>query len=506
MKTTYAVAFTVDDCTESTRIDVIDTVSDWLADQFPVDERPPGTFVRARERSDDPVFRLSIDESAPGSTHTSSFTITIWYDKRRLYFDARSVSIPRGNKVMPMQALELPRALIIKLVTNVLATVKAYDANARLTPTATHALTELDGGGIAALINAAGRRLPVVVEVVDYASRKPSILDSHVEALAGIAHVCVIDTAEALAGFASYGGDPLLVPCDVKVYWAGGHDVRMLTTRGLNEQSIRAERNLLLSKVIDTAALALAAVSVPPPPIDFDDDFATDEETVSAPSVDQKSAGTALVEHDRDEVKAQYADYERQIAELQATVADADRIIAEQRNEIEEKKGQVDDLVLRNVHLETSAGMTAQLGVVATMKEALRIARERYIFLTFHDHAVATGEKLQGPQPMQVLQDLLRLNEVARMWQSGEIAGTSFALACRQVGLDFVAKIGQTAREKFAEDYEIEWRGRPVLAEAHIRRGKKNQLYRIHVYLDYETQQVVVAYIGRHLRGKRDSN
>jgi hypothetical protein len=40
---------------------------------------------------------------------------------------------------------------------------------------------------------------------------------------------------------------------------------------------------------------------------------------------------------------------------------------------------------------------------------------------------------------------------------------------------------------------------------AHIRNGKGASLYRVHVFFDHETQQVVVAYIGRHLRDKSSS-
>lgn len=37
---------------------------------------------------------------------------------------------------------------------------------------------------------------------------------------------------------------------------------------------------------------------------------------------------------------------------------------------------------------------------------------------------------------------------------------------------------------------------------AHIRNGKGARLYRVHVFFDDEAQQVVVAYVGRHLRDK----
>jgi hypothetical protein len=136
------------------------------------------------------------------------------------------------------------------------------------------------------------------------------------------------------------------------------------------------------------------------------------------------------------------------------------------------------------------------------MTEALRLARLHCPFLVFHDRAIESGEGLEGPEPVSVLQDLVRLNEVARAWMSGEITGTSIKLACRQMGLDFVPAISVTARQKYEEDYLIDWRGRTVRAEAHLRRGRKTHLVRIHLYFDDETQQVVVAYIGRHLRDK----
>jgi hypothetical protein len=60
--------------------------------------------------------------------------------------------------------------------------------------------------------------------------------------------------------------------------------------------------------------------------------------------------------------------------------------------------------------------------------------------------------------------------------------------------------ISQTAVRKYGEDYTIEWRGKPVLAAGHIKRGKHAALYRIHVYFDPDTRETVVAHIGRHLR------
>ena len=138
------------------------------------------------------------------------------------------------------------------------------------------------------------------------------------------------------------------------------------------------------------------------------------------------------------------------------------------------------------------------------MADAMRIARERCHFLVFHDQVIRSAPELEGPEPQTVLRDLVRLDNVARAWSSNEISRTSFTVACRNAGLDYAPKVSETARQKYEEDYLVEWNGRTIRAEAHVKRGKKANLYRIHIHLDDDTRQVLVAYIGRHLRGKRD--
>ena len=62
--------------------------------------------------------------------------------------------------------------------------------------------------------------------------------------------------------------------------------------------------------------------------------------------------------------------------------------------------------------------------------------------------------------------------------------------------------VSATAEQKYDSDYLIDWRGRTVLAGAHVRRGRKTHLLRIYMFLDEESQEIVVAHIGRHLRDK----
>ncbi len=486
MRTTYAVSFTAQSCSQQQRIEVIDIVSDWLHDNFPNEKRPPGTFVRTREGVDDPVFRLSIDESPPGGTHTKSFTVTIVYINSVLAFDLRSVLIPTTHRVAPSTSREPRQETIAQLVSDVLQRVTVRDANFQLIAQSSVATSLLEGNTFGAFIGAPSRRLPVLVEVADYERKTTSLFRNGAGPLSGIAHIMLINTPAALKGFTEFAGDALLGPGTIRVYWAGGGEPLTLSLRETAPNSYFAERNRLTEAIIEAAASALASPRVPPAPRDDFEDFQDDEADATQ--------------------NAAIDEYERNIAELQATIADADRIIGEQQAQLERKSGQVDRLILRNVDLETTAGTAAGVKAVASMKEALRLAKHNFSFLVFHDDALKSGERLQGPEPIAVLQDLSRLNEVARAWMSKEISGTSFHIACRGVGLDYAAHISQNSREKFEQDYAIIWKGERVLAEAHIRRGKKNHLFRIHIYLDHDTQQVVVAYIGRHLRGKHSAN
>jgi hypothetical protein len=246
----------------------------------------------------------------------------------------------------------------------------------------------------------------------------------------------------------------------------------------------------LATLITEIAARTVSAPRLPPPPRYEDDPIV------------ESNRDTATDDDEVDDQALHIEQLEATVEDMQAALADADRIIAEQRIQIEQKGGQLDELILRNVSLEIQAGSTPQVRAVASMKEALRLAQDHCPQLVFHERALESGEHLEGPEPVSVLQDLVRLNEVARAWRAGEISGTSIVLACRQMGLDFAPRISDNARQKFEEDYLITWRGETVRAEAHLRRGRKAHLVRIHVYFDQETQEVVVAYIGRHLRDK----
>lgn len=498
MITTYAVTLTSDPAPETAWISMVDLVSDWLADNYPLEDRPPGTFVRWREATDDPVCRLAIDTNPPHSTRSNLLTVTMIREANRIVFDLRNVTRPLNRQVTPEQGVGLPQQLLVQLVRKALGLLVFRDAGRRVSASSQIAANAVDGQGVAAFLTAPSRYLPVVVEVRDFERGTPPIFSGGAGPLAGLAHVAVIENAEALRGFVELSDDRLIVPGSIVTYWAGTREHDTLSRRSLPDASVGPERDALVARIIGTAARSLAAPRLPPPPVDEDSD-----ETPGSRTADELGGGDAV-----------YAAYEeglRRIEELEAAVASADRMIAQQREDLERKGSVIDDLVLEKVNLELSGAAavsertTLENSGVRTMADALARAKAYFAHLTFLPQAIETGSKLDGPDPMTVLKDLGKLNRVARQWQAGTINAVSFALACQGEGLKYRGGIGQNASQKYAEDYTIVWRGKTVLADAHIGRGKGNSLYRIYFHLDPETQDVVVGHIVRHLRGKRDA-
>ena len=486
MITTFATTLTAIDSSEKERLTLIDLVTDWQMENYPLDENAPGVTVRVREGSDDPVFRVTITHTQAGRPYAQTITATVVTVANRLMFDLRIVATPTTARVAPHASQPLPPH-VVRLLSRILDSVRMEDANEYLSTRTKRITTREQGEQVAALILAPGRTLPVLIEFEDSSTARPALLDGMLGPLTGLVHQFRFDTRDALNGYVALTGEALVDIGNIVVHWAGTQSPLVYRRQDVRAGQEKTFLMRLTTTVTEVASRALGAPRIPPPPR-YDDEQIV-ESTRDAGADDEEQS--LLIEQ-----------LEATVEDMQAALADADRIIAEQRSQIEQKGGQLDELILRNVSLEIQAGSTAQVRAVSSMKEALRLAQQHCPQLVFHERAIESGENLEGPEPVSVLQDLVRLNEVARAWRAGEISGTSIGLACRQMGLDFAPRISDNARQKFEEDYVISWRGETVRAEAHLRRGRKVHLVRIHVYFDQDTQEVVVAYIGRHLRDK----
>jgi hypothetical protein len=118
--------------------------------------------------------------------------------------------------------------------------------------------------------------------------------------------------------------------------------------------------------------------------------------------------------------------------------------------------------------------------------------------LVFHERSRTSSDDVQTQNGKRVLESLIELNNIASRLKDGRIPLHMFEIHCRD-RLNFAADVSDTAKHRFSDDYAIEWHGETVYATPHIRCGD----IRIHFYLDRVRLQVVIAYVGRHLRDKK---
>lgn len=497
MITTYAVSFSTVDCSPAQQTELVDLVTDWQMATYPYDPDTgyrPGVIVRSRYASDDPVFRLTISDGLPSSSHVTITTVTVVLLEGVLGFDVRVVSTPNTHRIAPYTPQLVP-VNVVELVRKVVDVVPTYDAERRIVDKTANIRTEIDGIGIGHFILAPSRRLPVVVEVSDQERRTEPLLARGPGPLTGLVHMVLLDSAEALHGYQEVIGNPLVGPGCISVHWAGGAQPEILNRHHFAAATERAQAMHLTRSIIDAAARSVAPPRVPPPP-------RRDDDIIDSPARQADDEST----QGEDDMSAYVEQLEAEKNGLEAALSVANQMIADQRLLLEDRpslrKDQIDQIIARNVFLELMIGKKPQLASFNSVLHAVQIGQNIFDNLVFHPRAIDSAEALHGPDPALVFDDLRRLNDVARLWKSGRIAGASITSACQAAGLDYVGTISDTARQKFVEDYIIDWNGRTVVAEAHIRRGRGSHLVRIHVYFDEETRQAVVAYIGRHLRDK----
>lgn len=488
MQTTYAISLIAPDATESDRITAVDIWSDWLAENYPFDSRPAGVSVRVRERSDDPVFRITFNRAETDNTNV--LTATIALIDGNLLFDVRNVTFPTSGKISPTKPI-VPQRSVIETVRKTLAHVVIEDANVRVGDTARFIFTELEGQEVGALVHAPSRRLPIVVEVQDFERGTPPLFGSKIGPLIGLAHLVSISDRAALDGFSEMSGISLITPGSIHICWAGNVEPTRYDTP-IPQASRLATFQTIVETIVSTAALSLPLPRLPSPPRDE-----IPVETYSPQRITSASSGYSEEEwiEALEESEQRVEQLESRVMELEASLTSADLVI-DRQNKLK------DHLIAEKTALEIQLTETNSDTNIRTVKQAVEFARLHSSFLEFHERAIESGHALQSADPIAIVKALAALDRVAHRWLVGDISNTSITAACKAEGLDFAAGISDTAVNKFGTDYQIEWRGRPVLAEAHVRIGVGANHARIHVYFDHETHQVVIAYIGRHLRDK----
>jgi hypothetical protein len=524
MRTVYAVR--VSGPRSALRPQAQALVVGWLEAQFPYDDRSAGTSVRVVDEAR--WFRVVVDQHLDAEI-TSQTVVALRSDERGLAFEARQTIISRQVRVV-RRAVPPANGALLRMVRLIVDLIGTVDAGVPVTSQARVVDSEIEAAGVAALCDAPSRSLPVVVETARVGGDRIFRAEAAGPALAGLAHVVVLTDDRTRRAFNDAWGADLLGVGALTVVWPDRGQPDVSDGSRLTEQGARRELVHRIEQVIAAAATSLPVLPRPRPPSTSRADHTTSARTVTVAPDPEGSVDPSIVDPGSvpaagsttgpvadptaepgeemvtlgellgvlDELEQAW----NRVDDLQGAVAAADAMVADATARRALLESQIDDLVRAKVDLEIRQGRRPDTLTATGPADALNQARSLCRHLEFAGDYRDIGE-LTGVDSSALLVDLVKLDSVAVQWMAGDITDTTFALACRNVGLDYASDVSDTARNEYAEDYSVRWQGKVVLARAHLRRGKGVHHYRIHLYLDRETRRVVVGHIGRHLRGKR---
>lgn len=488
MITMYAMSLTSKRWNGVTRTSLVDAVSDWLAEAYPYDTRPTTTTVRVRESVDDPVFRVEISESDKRNMAINQTVITVAVLDTSLNFEVRIMLRPTGQSVLPRRRISMPNVRLTELNVKVARELKVRDAEQLINGDIRTASQTVDGESLAAFAEAPGRRLPIVVEHTQGRIQTAHATAALGPTLIGIAHVFHITTNEAVTAFNEFRRERLLTPDAITIIWPAPHAPTQVYDKDAQH---------VLAPLIEAAAASLQPIMVPqlqyhrsvlvapPSPIQQP---APDSKVSTLPGITPLSNPQILVlETDNAQLRNQIDDLTRTQDELMENIAGTDLLNAAL---VDERDRYLDQMTaLLSLQNSTNWPRTA--------KEAVARSQKMCPNLVFHERAETSSDETQTQNGKRVLESLIELNNIASRLKDGRIPIHMFEIHCRD-RLNFAADVSDTAKHRFSDDYAIDWHGETVYATPHIRCGD----IRIHFYLDRVRLQVVIAYVGRHLRDK----
>lgn len=473
---------------EVTRTSLVDAVSDWLAEAYPYDTRPTTTTVRVREGVDDPVFRVEISESDKRNLAVHQTIITVAVLDTSLVFEVRITLRPTGQSVLPRPRISIPNARLIELCLKIAKELKIRDAEQLITGDIRTTSQTVDGESLAAFAEAPGRRLPIVIEHTQGRVPTAHTTASLGATLVGIAHVFHITTNEAVIAFNEFRRERLLAPDAITIIWPAPHPPTQIYDK---------DPKRVLAPLIEAAVTSLQPIIVPQL------QRSRSTPVVAASSVSQAAPVTkpltqsvaaptpnpqiAALETDIVQLRNQVDDLTRTQDELMENIAGTDLLNAALVDERDRYLDQMTALL----SFQSSSDWPR------TAREAVARSEKMCPNLVFHERSKTSSDDVQTQNGKRVLESLIELNNIASRLKDGRIPLHMFEIHCRD-RLNFAADVSDTAKHRFSDDYAIDWHGETVYATPHIRCGD----IRIHFYLDRVRLQVVIAYVGRHLRDK----
>ena len=143
----------------------------------------------------------------------------------------------------------------------------------------------------------------------------------------------------------------------------------------------------------------------------------------------------------------------------------------------------------------------AKNAIPKTVEQAVRKAKQECVNLFFLDSAFETAKQLHrwGTTPLLVLNDLRKLDLVVQEWRKNAFSSAGLVSYMRdQHGLVYASGIGENTAQKYGADYTAVYLGKPVLLQAHLKRGKRTNITRIYMHVDNANKTIVIGLVVAH--------
>ena len=470
MITTYG--FSIATANKDLRQAAIDAVFRWLEDEHPLEDRTNSTPVNIRHSPNDPIFRVDVLEQDSRQAAARGTTATLIVSKNELYFDLRRTLRPTKAALLPRRTIDKPEPRLNQLVVEIVNLFKVRDAEKIIGAKVAVETDQIGGQSLSAFADAPSRRLPLVIETT---VGKPNAVTSANTALqlAGIAHLAHVASHVAEEAFNDLYGARIISPSWITVIWPRGAEV---------ENFHQQDDDELVRQLIAASVGSLATLVLAPPK------KRAHEQTKKVATPAQSNSSTAQTQQETEELRRVNQELLEENAGLLENATLTDMLSAQKTEERDRAYSQLATFLL----------MENDKSYLDKVADAVTYAQKNLDNLVFHERAISSASESHLMNGRRVYSNLVELNNLAARLQRGDFAPNVFNIYCNQQLSNFAPSISDEAENRYAQDYAIEWKGANVMAKAHIRCGDA----RIHFYHDAKTNEIVVAYIGRHLRDK----
>lgn len=470
MITTYG--FSIATANKDLRQAAIEAVFRWLEDVHPLEDRTNSTPVNIRHSPNDPIFRVDVLEQDSRQAAARGTTATLIVSKNELYFDLRRTLRPTKPALLPRRTIDKPEPRLNQLVVEIVNLFKVRDAEKIIGAKVAVETDQIGGQSLSAFADAPSRRLPLVIETT---VGKPNAITSANTALqlAGIAHLAHVASHVAEEAFNDLYGARIISPSWITVVWPRGAEV---------ENFHQQDDDELVRQLIAASVGSLATLVLAPPK------KRAHEQTKKIATPAQSNTATAQTQQETEELRRVNQELLEENAGLLENATLTDMLSAQKTEERDRAYSQLATFLL----------MENDKSYLDKVADAVTYAQKNLDNLVFHERAISSASESHLMNGRRVYSNLVELNNLAARLQRGDFAPNVFNIYCNQQLSNFAPSISDEAENRYAQDYAIDWKGANVMAKAHIRCGDA----RIHFYHDAKTNEIVVAYIGRHLRDK----